>query len=128
MFLLLGGLEIEFFSPQGLFILYIPNFPVQVTAQWNRLPRGVMEPPSLEVFMNHLRCNPVPCALGRPCLNREVGPKGVLSKLTHSMNHISHVRFLFLSLQSLSHQQGERNRVLSNSSTQHNLLHTLTTV
>lgn len=67
------------------------------------------------------------CALGRPCLNREVGPK-VFSKLTHSVNHVSHARFLFLSLQPLSRQKGERNRVLSSSSAQHNLLHTLTTV
>lgn len=106
MFLLLGGLEIEFFSPQSLFILHIHNFAVQVTAQWSRLPREVMESPSLEIFMNHLGCNPVP--LGRRCLNREVGPKGVFSKLTHSMNHISHARFLLLSLEPLSHQQGER--------------------
>lgn len=100
---------------------------MQVTAQWNRLLREVTEFPSLEIFVNHLGCNPVQCALGKPCLNREVGPK-VFSKLTHSVNRISHARFLFLSLEQLPHQQGKGNRVLSNSSTQHNLLHTLTTV
>lgn len=72
-------------------------------------------------------CSPVQCTLGRPCLNWEDGPK-VFSKLTHFVNYISHARFLFPSLQPLSHQKGERNRVLPDSSTQHNLLHALTTV
>lgn len=73
-----------------------------------------LQSPSLEILMNSLGSNPVHCALGSSCLNREVGPE-VFSKLTHSLNNINHAEFLFLSLQPLSHQQGERNRVLSNS-------------
>lgn len=53
MFLLSGGLEIQFFSLPSLFILH-NFFAVPVTAQLNRMPREVTESPLLEIFMNHL--------------------------------------------------------------------------
>jgi len=36
-------------------------FPLRVTVPWNRLPRGVVESPSLEIFKTHL--DEVVCSL-----------------------------------------------------------------
>jgi len=36
-------------------------FPLRVTEPWNRLPRGVVESPSLEIFKTRL--DEVPCSL-----------------------------------------------------------------
>jgi len=37
------------------------NFTLRVTEHWNRLPRGVVESPSLEILKPHL--DAVPCSL-----------------------------------------------------------------
>jgi len=44
------------------------NFNLMVTEHWNRLPRGVAESPSLEIFKTHLERGPVQPALGDPGL------------------------------------------------------------
>lgn len=128
MFLLSGGLEIKFFSLPSLFILH-NFFAVPVTAQLNRMPREVMEFPSLEIFMNHLDAVLCNVLWEDPAWTGRLDQRSFLSLpilwITLAMPDSCSFPYNHCPVKK---ERGKRNRVLSNSSAQHNLLHTLTTV
>ena len=55
-------------------------FPVRLSEQQNRLPREVVESPSLETFKTHLDVFLCPCS-GCPCSSRGVGQDGLQRSL-----------------------------------------------